>query len=568
MDSPLSYPGSKPYIFISYSHANMDQILPIIARLQRDGFRIWYDGDIESGGEWSDIICEHVDNCRGFIAFISRQYLVSEHCKDELSRIKKNKNATRVLVYLDNSELTGGMALNNERYQSIRWNSASPENSFAKLYTARGLAVCNTRGAAPVLQHAPEPYGSASQGHAHAYARPRLSLKKLLPILLGAALAVALLVAVPRLVRNVGSGAGTVNKALNATAQRTGGSSEQTSSAVPTAQRTDGDAKQSGSFAPDSVIIPIVDEAVPLGTDGVKTSDGSGVPLTSITEPVEKNYFKVRQDVTNTLGVTYKDAAVLFGTYSEPYVRYYVGDYSLLQGKFSVPQDVSTGNEFTLTVYLDDNETAPLPGYDRLELTRSSLEQSFSFDVSGANFITFALKPKDGSAASGIMLTDCYLYTDAASAPSQAVSSGQNPVQDGKPLVSITEPAEQRNFSVRQDVTNTLGVTYKDAAVLFGTYSEPYVRYYVGDYSLLQGKFSIPNEESLRSGTEFTLTVYLDDNEASPLPGYDRLELSRSTPEQSFSFDVSGANFITFALKPKDGSVASGIMLTDCYLYQ
>lgn len=40
------YEGGEPYIFISYSHKAMGKVIPIVERLYKDGYRLWYDEGI------------------------------------------------------------------------------------------------------------------------------------------------------------------------------------------------------------------------------------------------------------------------------------------------------------------------------------------------------------------------------------------------------------------------------------------------------------------------------------------------------------------------------------------
>ena len=40
------YNGGEPYGFISYAHKDAARVLPVIAALSRDRFRLWYDAGI------------------------------------------------------------------------------------------------------------------------------------------------------------------------------------------------------------------------------------------------------------------------------------------------------------------------------------------------------------------------------------------------------------------------------------------------------------------------------------------------------------------------------------------
>lgn len=61
--NPKTYEGKEPYIFISYSHKESDIIIPIIERLQADGYRVWYDDGIIPGTEWPETIAQQFPDC-------------------------------------------------------------------------------------------------------------------------------------------------------------------------------------------------------------------------------------------------------------------------------------------------------------------------------------------------------------------------------------------------------------------------------------------------------------------------------------------------------------------------
>ena len=57
------YEGEKPFIFISYSHQDIERVVRLIRRLQSEGFRIWYDSGIQAGAEWPEEVATHIKNC-------------------------------------------------------------------------------------------------------------------------------------------------------------------------------------------------------------------------------------------------------------------------------------------------------------------------------------------------------------------------------------------------------------------------------------------------------------------------------------------------------------------------
>ncbi len=128
-----------PFIFISYSHRDSDRVCPIIERLKKEGFNVWYDDGIEPGSEWDENIANHISQCGYFIAFISENYLGSSNCKDELN-FARDLDKDRLLVYLEEVALSGGMAMRMNRNQAIYWDKcADKEKAYQKLFSAVGI---------------------------------------------------------------------------------------------------------------------------------------------------------------------------------------------------------------------------------------------------------------------------------------------------------------------------------------------------------------------------------------------------------------------------------------------
>lgn len=141
MDRPIAYMGDQPYIFVSYSHKDCERVWPIILKLQAEGFRIWYDDGISPGTEWDLNIATHIRKCDFFAAFISRNYLESENCKDELSFVRElGKN--RVLIYLEEVVLPDELQMRLGRLQAIYWNRDGEKKAYKKFMQSPGVNVC------------------------------------------------------------------------------------------------------------------------------------------------------------------------------------------------------------------------------------------------------------------------------------------------------------------------------------------------------------------------------------------------------------------------------------------
>ena len=54
------YEGSEPYIFISYAHADREDVFAVLSELYARGYRIWFDEGITPGSEWPENIAQHL----------------------------------------------------------------------------------------------------------------------------------------------------------------------------------------------------------------------------------------------------------------------------------------------------------------------------------------------------------------------------------------------------------------------------------------------------------------------------------------------------------------------------
>lgn len=138
-EQPIAYKGDRPYIFISYAHKDADVVLPIIARLQNDGYRVWYDEGIAPGSSWDVYISEHLDGCANVIGFLSAAYIKSQNCKDELALTRK-KGKPMNLVYLDDVQLTPGLKMRYGRIQALFMKQLSEEEFFSRLYRTETIS--------------------------------------------------------------------------------------------------------------------------------------------------------------------------------------------------------------------------------------------------------------------------------------------------------------------------------------------------------------------------------------------------------------------------------------------
>ena len=140
------YKGSEPYAFVSYSHKDTEPVLHILEKLNENGVRFWYDEGIEPGSLWANNIASHIEQCHIFIAFISRHYLASENCVDELIYARDHCQS-RLLVFLDDMRLESGLAMRMNRTQNIRYSPETENEFFAKISASNEMKAVTDRAA-------------------------------------------------------------------------------------------------------------------------------------------------------------------------------------------------------------------------------------------------------------------------------------------------------------------------------------------------------------------------------------------------------------------------------------
>lgn len=119
MNAP--YEGNEPYIFISYCHADKEQVYPLIRLMEENGYHVWYDQGINPGTDWPEVIADHLDRCRIFLAFISNASQESHNCRKEFNfAVMENKPSLCVL--LEEVVFTPVMKMQMASIQAIRYD--------------------------------------------------------------------------------------------------------------------------------------------------------------------------------------------------------------------------------------------------------------------------------------------------------------------------------------------------------------------------------------------------------------------------------------------------------------
>lgn len=141
----------KDYIFISYAEADLERIQPIVEKLKKSGYRVWYEDGQNLEADKEEYIANQIAECGCFIAFISENYLTSADCKDELAYARE-EDKRRIVIYLDRLELSKGMKMRLAQAQSIHKYSYENEAVFLEKLCSMGLNRCKETTSEDVVE--------------------------------------------------------------------------------------------------------------------------------------------------------------------------------------------------------------------------------------------------------------------------------------------------------------------------------------------------------------------------------------------------------------------------------
>jgi hypothetical protein len=113
-----SYKGSKPYLFASYSHKEMEEIFPIITRLHWNGYHIWYDEAVEPGPAITEATANAIRNCGQILVFLSPLSVNAVNVRNEIN-LALEEGRNMVIIYLERTILADNLAQQLEPFPAI-----------------------------------------------------------------------------------------------------------------------------------------------------------------------------------------------------------------------------------------------------------------------------------------------------------------------------------------------------------------------------------------------------------------------------------------------------------------
>lgn len=135
--------SAEPYVFINYSHKDHSAVMPIIAYMQEQGIRVWYDAGVDVGTDWVDNLAHHLNECNVFITFMSKHTVESINCRREINYAMELQKQMLV-VHLEKTELPMGMQMQLSTCQTIFRERYRDHDEFMDaLCGARILQQCH-----------------------------------------------------------------------------------------------------------------------------------------------------------------------------------------------------------------------------------------------------------------------------------------------------------------------------------------------------------------------------------------------------------------------------------------
>ena len=130
-----AYTGNDSYVFVAYAHKDAFRVFSEIKNLHNSGLRIWFDGGIDPGVEWSDDIAKALLNSSMFVVFVTPNAVDSKNVKNEIN-FALNNNKKFLAIYLEETQLPLGLELRMGDIQAVLKWRMSESNYLKKLISA------------------------------------------------------------------------------------------------------------------------------------------------------------------------------------------------------------------------------------------------------------------------------------------------------------------------------------------------------------------------------------------------------------------------------------------------
>lgn len=97
---PYYQSGNEPYVFVSYSHADSDEVYDDLRVLHEEGYRIFYDAGLPLGQQYTTELTTAIEASSMVVLFASKHSAASKHVRSEVD-IAFNSDRTILPVCLE-----------------------------------------------------------------------------------------------------------------------------------------------------------------------------------------------------------------------------------------------------------------------------------------------------------------------------------------------------------------------------------------------------------------------------------------------------------------------------------
>ena len=132
---PFAYRGSKPFVFVSYAHADKQLVEPIIAGLHARGLRIWFDDGLDVGDICEEVLAERVKQCVAMLCLVSTRFTDSNNCLDEIHNAKEQKKEL-LIIHLEDEELPEIFQFRYSRFHALRLSAYHNQGELLDKFVA------------------------------------------------------------------------------------------------------------------------------------------------------------------------------------------------------------------------------------------------------------------------------------------------------------------------------------------------------------------------------------------------------------------------------------------------
>jgi hypothetical protein len=93
-------------------------VVPVVEHVRRQGWKLWYDGEIAVGSEWNAVLEQRLAACSGVLLFLSQPAVDSKFVRREL-QFADSLGKPIIGVQLEVAQLRHGLALLLGQYQLL-----------------------------------------------------------------------------------------------------------------------------------------------------------------------------------------------------------------------------------------------------------------------------------------------------------------------------------------------------------------------------------------------------------------------------------------------------------------